>query len=100
MIIAMSETVLPLRRASEATTLQEHVAEELRVTMARRRVPQRDLAEALGINAATLSKRLNGQQPMTVDFIGRACVLLGLSPRTLFDWTPPEPGPGVPVSSG
>jgi len=101
MIVAMTETVLPLRRRREAQNLQEHVAQELLAEMGRTGVTRSALAEALGIAGPTLTKRLRGQQPMSVKFVEDASVLLGLNPRKLFDWEPPTtPGPGMPVSSG
>ena len=47
--------------------LQETIAEEIRVLMARRRITQGDLAELLGVSRPTLSSRMNGRVPWTVD---------------------------------
>lgn len=61
--------------------------------MARRRVTQDELAEALGITPGTLSKRLNCKQPMTVPFVERVEALLDL--RVFERPLPQGPGPGV-----
>ncbi len=47
--------------------LQEQVAEEIRVQLARRRVSGRKLARELGWTAPYLSRRMNGRQSFTVE---------------------------------
>ena len=47
-------------------TYQEQVAEEVRVAMARRRISQKSLAEAIGKSQPFMSRRLNGETPFDV----------------------------------
>lgn len=44
-----------------ADTLQQRIAGELRAELARRQIPARRLAEALGLSAAQTSERLLGR---------------------------------------
>lgn len=48
-------------------TASEVVASNVRAELARRNIPARDLALALGWSKAKASRRLSGQNPWTVD---------------------------------
>ena len=74
--------------------LEEHVAGELRATMARLGVTQGELATALHISRSEISKILTGDRPIKLQFIERASRALGIEPADLFGWTPPTPPPG------
>lgn len=53
-------------------------AEAIRVELARQRSSARRLAAALGLSPATISRRLNGEHPLTVDELYAAASFLGL----------------------
>ena len=59
----MSANVLPLREPRYS----EQVAAEVRAEAARNRVTQQRLASVLGIDKGSMSRRMNGHQPFTVD---------------------------------
>lgn len=54
------------------------VGANVRAEMARRRIPQRQLAEALGLSQAGVSKRLNGLTPWDVNEITVVAESLGV----------------------
>lgn len=59
-------------------TLSQQVAEAVRVEIARKRIPQGTLAEALKLSQATVSRRLSGRAPFELDEIPVVAGLLGL----------------------
>lgn len=59
-------------------TLTEHVANGVRAELARRRLRQKDLARALGISDATMTRRLAGDQPFTIPELEIAARFLGV----------------------
>lgn len=65
--------------------LNQTVARSIRAEMARNRVSQRELAVRLGVNQSFVWKRLNNHQPITVDFIDAAAVVLGVPFVRFFD---------------
>lgn len=56
--------------------LNTFVVEEIRAGLARRRVTQDQLAAAIGISQATMSRRLAGTQPFTVPELERVAAFL------------------------
>lgn len=91
----MTQAPIPLPRR-QAHDLWQHVAAEINAEIGRRRLTRAALANAVGITGPTLSKRLNGQQPMTLDFIEQVCRILDIEASQLFGWSPPD----APVPSG
>lgn len=98
----MSTTVidLPTRGA-----FHEEVAARLRVGIAARNIKKSDIAEAIGMNLASFSRRVNGKYPMDLDEadaicaasgINRAWLLTGEGPMLDPDWTG-APAEGVPA---
>lgn len=65
-------------------TLTQRVAEEVRALLARRRVTQEAAADAIQISTASMSRRLAGAYPFTVDELEGLAALLGVDVRTLF----------------
>jgi transcriptional regulator with XRE-family HTH domain len=58
----------------------ENVATEVRAEMGRQRKTQAELAQALGITAATAGRRLSGEVPFDLIEIAQAAVWLGVEP--------------------
>lgn len=77
----------------DTTTLRETVAGEVRARMARKRVRQVDLAEVLGMSQPSLSQRLTGRYPFTVDELDRLAQFFDVEPADLIRGTPWFPGP-------
>lgn len=59
--------------------MSQQVAEAVRVELARRRIPQTALADALRLSQATVSRRLTGRAPFELDEIPVVAQLLGVS---------------------
>lgn len=68
------------------------MAETVRVEVARRRIRQQQLADALGISQAAVSRRLRGLSPFAVDELVTVARLLGLPAADLL--------PVEPLSAG
>lgn len=64
-------------------TPSEAVAAEVRAFMARKRISQTTAAAALGIGQSSMSRRLNGTAPFTVDELYRLADLFQISPSDL-----------------
>lgn len=60
-------------------SLRLTVAAEVRAAMARRNCTQAELAAALNLSQPSVSVRLTGQQPWTVDELAAAARYLGTS---------------------
>ena len=60
-------------------SLRLTVAAEVRAAMARRNCTQTELAAALGLSQPSVSVRLTGQQPWTVDELATVARHLGTS---------------------
>lgn len=73
--------------------VNEHIAEEIRALMGRRRVSQKQLGEFLGYTQGTMSKRLNGSKSWTIDELD---AIAGYFSVGLADLLPPldREGPG------
>lgn len=65
------------------TTLDEAVAAEVRAEMARQKVTVSDLSDILNIRRATLSERVNGNQPFTAGLLSQVCKALRVSASSL-----------------
>lgn len=50
-----------------ATPIKDALAAELRAQVARRRLPHADIAQALGVTPSAFSRKLSGQNPISVD---------------------------------
>lgn len=64
-------------------TLTEATVANVRAEVARRRIRQREVAAALGVTQATVSLKLSGRRPLTLNDLERLAVLLDVSPRDL-----------------
>lgn len=73
----MGTTVIPMD-TNEA--LARRIADEVRATMADKRISQRDLAQAANLPLVTLSRRLSGvSKPFDIEELARVAEALGLS---------------------
>lgn len=63
--------------------LETAIATQIRVELAENGMEQRDLAEAVGIESATLSRYMTGKRSMPMPTFFRVADALGLSPQTL-----------------
>lgn len=68
-------------------TLSDQVAEEIRVLLTRRRMSQRQLAQALGVSPAWLNYRLTGVQAIDLNDLQRIAEVLGV---TILDLLPSD----------
>jgi transcriptional regulator with XRE-family HTH domain len=64
-------------------TVDEAVGQNLHMTMWRRGIPQTRLAERLGVTQGTLSRKLRGKSPWTLDEVYAAAAALGCDPKEL-----------------
>jgi transcriptional regulator with XRE-family HTH domain len=67
--------------------IETAVSEEILALMGRRRISQTKLAEHLGINQGTLSKRLRGTQPWTITDLEAVAEFFDVSITALFPVT-------------
>ena len=65
--------------------LEAALSTQLRVELVERGMDQKDLAAALGIESATLSRYLKGHRSMPMPTFFRTAEVLGLSPRELME---------------
>ncbi len=65
------------------TTATQRVADTIRAELARRRISQTVVAERLGLSQATVSRRLLGEYPFTVDEVDTIAEMLGLTASDL-----------------
>lgn len=68
----------------QSTTTTEGVNAEIRAHMARRRVRQSDLADALGIHQSSVSERMTGKVSWNIDELDRIAGFLDLPITALF----------------
>ena len=61
----------------------QSVLANIRAEVARRRLSQSAIAAALGVSQQSVSKRLNGHVPLTVDELGIIAGLLDITPADL-----------------
>ena len=66
-------------------TAGQRVAGEIRAELARQRRTQTDLAAELGLSQPSVSQRLSGQVPMTVDEVARIADWRGVPVSVLVD---------------
>lgn len=78
----MSETV-----SVKTRSLRDQVAEEIRVTLARRRLSATELARRMGVSQSYLARRMTGAQPFDLDDLDRIADALGVSVRQLLPGT-------------
>jgi transcriptional regulator with XRE-family HTH domain len=67
------------------TTLQSVVSDNIRATTARRRGSQQALAAAIGVTQQSMSLKLSGRRPLTVDELEIIARELEVQPATLLD---------------
>lgn len=60
-----------------------NVSDELRACFARRGYTQQDAARFIGISHKTLSRKLNGHVPLTVEELCGLCTYLGTLPSEI-----------------
>lgn len=65
------------------TSPTQYVAANIRAEVARRRIPQRVLAEALGLKQQSVSMRLSGKTPIDLNELGIIARVLGVEPADL-----------------
>ncbi|MFC7275274.1 helix-turn-helix domain-containing protein [Paractinoplanes rhizophilus] len=75
----MSEQTTPPRRR-----LREHVAEELRVVLARRKMSGAELARRTGIKQSTMSRRMTGETAFDMDDLEAIASVLDIHVGDLF----------------
>jgi transcriptional regulator with XRE-family HTH domain len=68
--------VMPVNLA--AKSVNQHVAQEIRAEMARRRLSQTALAERLGTGQRSISRRLLGEVELTVGDVDQIAQILGM----------------------
>jgi len=78
----MSETV-----SVKTRSLRDQVAEEIRVTLARRRLSATELARRMGVSQSYLARRMTGAQPLDLDDLDRIADALGVPVRQLLPGT-------------
>ena len=63
--------------------LESALATQIRVELVERDMEQRELAAAVGIESATLSRYMTGKRSMPMPTFFAVAAVLGLSPQTL-----------------
>lgn len=71
--------------ATEEERLSEALITQVRVEMAERDLRQKDLAEAMDTDPATLNRYLRGQRGVSMAVFYRMASALGMSPRELME---------------
>lgn len=69
-------------------SLSDLVAENIRALLARTRIHQQELADALGMTQGAVSKKVNGARPFTIDEMQTAAELFGVPVASLLE--PPQ----------
>lgn len=69
------------------TRLEAALSLQIKVELVERGMDQKDLAEALGIERATLSRYMTGRRPMPMQVFFRAAEVLGLTAQELMQRT-------------
>ena len=70
---------------SYGTRLEAALATQIRIELAEREMEQRDLAAAVGIESATLSRYMTGKRSMPMPTYFKVAEVLGISPKTLME---------------
>lgn len=81
------------------TNLAERVAAEVRAELARRQITQQQFAPVIGLSQASLSDRMRGKTPFTIEDLGRIAEALRIHPAVLVGGYDPSPGRGVTAPS-
>lgn len=86
-----------MKRPSQAPVqnMTESVAAEVRAHVARKKVRQQDIADALGRTQSWVSRRMTGEVPFTVGDLDAICQLLDLTLLQLVEGMPPPPANGA-----
>lgn len=72
-----------MQNTDAASAMREAVAGAVRAEMARQRIPQSALADALGLSQQAASRRIRGEVPFDVAELAGAAGLLGVPVSTL-----------------
>lgn len=70
---------IPTDSEALASGLDAAIGERVRISMWRARITQKQLADALNVDQAAVSRRLRGRTPWKVTDISAAAALLGIS---------------------
>jgi len=68
---------------TNATRLEAAISMQVKVELVERSMDQKDLADAIGIERATLSRYMNNRRPMPMAIFFAIAETFGLSPREL-----------------
>jgi transcriptional regulator with XRE-family HTH domain len=79
--------VFALPSAPEETDLSELLRRNVRAEIARAGLQQAEVARALGISQQSVSLKLSGRRPISVDEINAFAHLFGIAPYKLL-WAP------------
>jgi transcriptional regulator with XRE-family HTH domain len=74
---------LTMTETDPGAIFSRRVAAEVRATMARRRIKQKDLAAAMNMSPQAISRRLSGELPFDLDELAHVARLLGDDPGDL-----------------
>lgn len=75
--------------------MTEAVAAEVRAHVARKRIRQQQIAEALGRTQSWVSRRMTAEVPFTVADLDAICGLLGVSLLEIVEGIPPQAEPAA-----
>lgn len=70
---------------TNATPLEAAISKQIKVELAEHSMDQKDLADAIGIERATLSRYMNNRRPMPMATFFAIADVFGLSPRALME---------------
>ena len=70
---------------TNATRLEAAISMQVKVELVERSMDQKDLADAIGIERATLSRYMNNRRPMPMAIFFAIAEVFGLSPRVLME---------------
>jgi len=70
---------------TNATRLEAAISMQIKVELADHGMEQKDLADAIGIERATLSRYMNNRRPMPMATFFAIAATFGLSPRVLME---------------
>lgn len=65
-------------------TPQEAIAAEVRAALARRKIDQAEVADALGLSRSSVSQRINGHRPFSVAQLITIAGIVGVQPAEFF----------------
>lgn len=70
---------------TNATRLEAAISKQVKVELVERGMEQKDLAEAIGIERATLSRYMTNRRPMPMATFFAIAEVFGLTPRVLME---------------